>query len=288
MTKPKPVNKDKIKGTIYVMPAPFLLNLTDGRYAKLTVALELAPGQSDGAAADASASSGENAAGTLPEEPLVREIVTNAVTNQSGETLVSDQGRDALQATDPAGDRRSRPTSRSKQCCSQTSPSSRRERDRDDRVRAVRADRRRSPSHPGRPRRQVDLSRLSDIPMELSVEIGRTHMTVGETLDLRVGSVVTLERLAGETADLLVNGSAIARGEVVVIDEQYGLRITEILDCQAEPRARCEPVAQGAAAQADGEARRPAGGRRRLPHPHRPRMPAGGSRTRRRRGLSRA
>jgi flagellar motor switch protein FliN/FliY len=80
------------------------------------------------------------------------------------------------------------------------------------------------------PGSEVDLSRLSDIPMELSVEIGRTHMTVGETLDLRVGSVVTLERLAGETADLLVNGSAIARGEVVVIDEQYGLRITEILD----------------------------------------------------------
>ncbi|HYB24849.1 MAG TPA: flagellar motor switch protein FliN [Solirubrobacteraceae bacterium] len=81
---------------------------------------------------------------------------------------------------------------------------------------------------------QGDLSRLSDIPMELSVEIGRTHMTVGETLDLHVGSVVALERLAGETADLLVNGSAIARGEVVVIDEQYGLRITEILDGQVE------------------------------------------------------
>jgi flagellar motor switch protein FliN/FliY len=81
---------------------------------------------------------------------------------------------------------------------------------------------------------EADLSRLSEIPMELSVEIGRTHMTVGETLDLRVGSVVTLERLAGETADLLVNGSAIARGEVVVIDEQYGLRITEILDGTAD------------------------------------------------------
>jgi flagellar motor switch protein FliN/FliY len=84
------------------------------------------------------------------------------------------------------------------------------------------------------PASQVDLSRLSEIPMELSVEIGRTHMTVGETLDLCVGSVVTLERLAGETADLLVNGSAIARGEVVVIDEQYGLRITEILDSRAD------------------------------------------------------
>jgi flagellar motor switch protein FliN len=80
------------------------------------------------------------------------------------------------------------------------------------------------------PASDTDLTRLASIPMELSVEIGRTHMTVGETLDLGVGSVVTLERLAGETADLLVNGSAIARGEVVVIDEQYGLRVTEILD----------------------------------------------------------
>jgi flagellar FliL protein len=96
MTKPKPVNKDKIKGTIYVLPAPFLLNLQDGRFAKLTVALELAPGQSDGASADASASSGENAVGTLPEEPLVREIVTNTITNQNGETLVSEQGRHAI------------------------------------------------------------------------------------------------------------------------------------------------------------------------------------------------
>ncbi len=96
MSQPKPVNKDKIKGTIYVMPAPFLLNLTDGRFAKLTVALELAPGQSDGASATAAAASGENAVGTLPEEPVVREIVTNAVTNQSGETLVSDQGRKAI------------------------------------------------------------------------------------------------------------------------------------------------------------------------------------------------
>jgi flagellar motor switch protein FliN len=95
------------------------------------------------------------------------------------------------------------------------------------------------------PGTDVDLSRLSDIPMELSVEIGRTHMTVGETLDLRVGSVVTLERLAGETADLLVNGSAIARGEVVVIDEQYGLRITEILDGQPDAGLAQSPAGAG-------------------------------------------
>jgi flagellar motor switch protein FliN len=115
-----------------------------------------------------------------------------------------------------------------------------------------------SPPAPGS-ESEVDLSRLSDIPMELSVEIGRTHMTVGETLDLRVGSVVTLERLAGEAADLLVNGSAIARGEVVVIDEQYGLRITEILDGQPDPASSPEgelaDPAADAAARAAGEDR---------------------------------
>lgn len=88
-----------------------------------------------------------------------------------------------------------------------------------------------------------DLSRLSDIPMELSVEIGRAHMTVGETLDLHIGSVVTLERQAGETAGLLVNGTAIARGEVIVVDEQYGLRITEILEGGKDPAEAGEPVA---------------------------------------------
>ncbi len=100
---------------------------------------------------------------------------------------------------------------------------------------------------------ETDLSRLSDIPMELSVEIGRTHMTVGETLDLRVGSVVALERLSGETADLLVNGTAVARGEVVVIDEQYGLRITEILDRESDPE-HAESGAQDAAGEAPGVA----------------------------------
>jgi flagellar basal body-associated protein FliL len=92
MTAAKPVNKDKIKGTIYVLPKDFLLNLADGRYAKLTVALQLAPGQGDGASADAPASS-ESSVGTLPEEPLVREIVTNLITNQSGEELTSAHGR---------------------------------------------------------------------------------------------------------------------------------------------------------------------------------------------------
>jgi flagellar motor switch protein FliN/FliY len=79
---------------------------------------------------------------------------------------------------------------------------------------------------------ETDLRRLSDVPMELSVEIGRTRMTVGETLDLRVGSIVTLDRLAGEAVDLLVNGTPIAHGEVVVVDEQFGLRVTRIVDSE--------------------------------------------------------
>lgn len=81
----------------------------------------------------------------------------------------------------------------------------------------------------------ADLRRVSEVPLELSVEIGRTQMTVGETLDLRAGSIVTLDRLAGEPVDLLVNGTPIARGEVVVVDEEFGLRVTEILEGDGEP-----------------------------------------------------
>ena len=82
----------------------------------------------------------------------------------------------------------------------------------------------------------ADMSRLSEIPMQLAVEIGRTAMTVGETMQLRAGSVVELQRQAGEPVDLLVNGTPIARGEVVVIDDRYGLRIVEILADGAERR----------------------------------------------------
>jgi len=97
LTKSKPVVKTKVKGTVYQMPQPFLLNLTDGRYVKLSVALELAPGQSDGAPPGATSSSGgAEAVGTLPEEPLVRELVTNAVTNQSGEALIDPVSRTGL------------------------------------------------------------------------------------------------------------------------------------------------------------------------------------------------
>ena len=74
----------------------------------------------------------------------------------------------------------------------------------------------------------ADLGRLQNVPVELAVEIGRTRMTIGEALALGIGSVVTVGRLAGDPVDLLVNGRVIARGEVVAIEEELGLRITEI------------------------------------------------------------
>ena len=80
-----------------------------------------------------------------------------------------------------------------------------------------------------------DLARLTDVTVELTVEVGRTRMLLGETMSLGPGSVVTLDRQADKPVDLLVNGRPIARGEVVVIDEQFGLRITEVVG--AEPEA---------------------------------------------------
>ncbi len=89
------------------------------------------------------------------------------------------------------------------------------------------------------------------MPVELAVEIGRTRMTIGQTLDLRPGSVVSLNRLAGEPVDLLINGKPIARGEVVVIDEEFGLRITDVV---AGSRAVEDEGAAQAAAAAAAEA----------------------------------
>ena len=85
----------------------------------------------------------------------------------------------------------------------------------------------------------AELERLYDVPVELAVEIGRTKMTIRETLGLGPGSIVTLDRTAGEPVDLLVNGKPIARGEVVVIDEEFGLRVTEVL----APKASGEDAA---------------------------------------------
>jgi flagellar motor switch protein FliN/FliY len=71
---------------------------------------------------------------------------------------------------------------------------------------------------------------LHGVDMEVTVELGRTRMTVRDLLALTPGAVLELDRAAGSPADLLVNGRLIARGEVVVVDEDFGLRVTEIID----------------------------------------------------------
>jgi flagellar basal body-associated protein FliL len=91
---PKKVH-DKIAGSIYIMPGQFLVNLTDGRYGKLTIALVLAPGQSAGAAGEGAATPPDGF-GTLPEEAAVRDIITNILTDQSSSTLISSPGREKL------------------------------------------------------------------------------------------------------------------------------------------------------------------------------------------------
>jgi flagellar motor switch protein FliN/FliY len=81
----------------------------------------------------------------------------------------------------------------------------------------------------GRPASAAGFEMLQDVVMELTAELGRTKMSVRDLLSLQPGAVVELDRLAGSPADLLVNGRLIARGEVVVVDEDYALRITELV-----------------------------------------------------------
>ena len=78
------------------------------------------------------------------------------------------------------------------------------------------------------------LDMLHDVEMEVSAELGRTRMSVRELLSLSPGAIVELDRAAGSPADLLVNGRLIAKGEVVVIDENFGIRITEIVSPGSE------------------------------------------------------
>ncbi|CFR08170.1 MULTISPECIES: flagellar motor switch protein FliN [Yersinia] len=74
-----------------------------------------------------------------------------------------------------------------------------------------------------------DIDLILDIPVKLTVELGRTKMTIKELLRLSQGSVVSLDGLAGEPLDILINGYLIAQGEVVVVADKYGVRITDII-----------------------------------------------------------
>ena len=74
-----------------------------------------------------------------------------------------------------------------------------------------------------------NLNLLLDVNMELTVELGRTYMSVRQVLELQKGSVVELSRVAGDSVDIYVNDHLIARGDVVVVDDKFGIRVTEII-----------------------------------------------------------
>lgn len=86
----------------------------------------------------------------------------------------------------------------------------------------------------GQPPGKIDF--ILDVPLEITAELGRTRMLIADLLKLGQGSVIELSKLAGESLDILANQRLIAKGEVVVINEKYGIRVTEI----ASPRERIE------------------------------------------------
>ncbi|MDN5379644.1 flagellar motor switch protein FliN [Thermodesulfobacterium sp.] len=77
-----------------------------------------------------------------------------------------------------------------------------------------------------------DLEFILDIPLEISVEIGRTKMLIRDLLKLNQGSIIELEKFAGEPVEVYVNGKLMAKGEVVVVNDRFGVRVTEIISAQ--------------------------------------------------------
>ncbi|MWP61877.1 flagellar motor switch protein FliN [Gilliamella sp. Pas-s25] len=77
--------------------------------------------------------------------------------------------------------------------------------------------------------KKQDINLILDIPVELSVELGRTKIAIKDLLNLTQGSVIALDGLAGEPLDILINGYLIAQGEIVVVGDNYGVRITDII-----------------------------------------------------------
>ena len=81
------------------------------------------------------------------------------------------------------------------------------------------------------------LDMVLDVPVTLSMEVGRTRMPIRELLQLGQGSVIELDRLAGAPMDVLVNGTLIAHGEVVVVNEKFGIRLTDIVSARERVRS---------------------------------------------------
>lgn len=82
---------------------------------------------------------------------------------------------------------------------------------------------------PGRDEDLSNLDRIMDVPLVVSVELGRTSVQISDLLQLAQGSIVELTKLAGEPLDVLVHGKLVARGEAVVINDQFGVRLTDIV-----------------------------------------------------------
>jgi flagellar motor switch protein FliN/FliY len=74
-----------------------------------------------------------------------------------------------------------------------------------------------------------NISLIMDVPLEVTVELGRTSKSISEILDFTPGTIIELDKIAGEPIDVLVNGKFVAKGEVVVIEESFGIRVTEII-----------------------------------------------------------
>ena len=89
----------------------------------------------------------------------------------------------------------------------------------------------------GAPRaEEPNIESILEIPVSLSMEVGRTRVSIRNLLQLTQGSVVELERLAGEPLDVMVNGTLIAHGEVVVVNDKFGIRVTDVISAQERIR----------------------------------------------------
>ena len=88
------------------------------------------------------------------------------------------------------------------------------------------------PEEGGASMEDVSLDVILDIPVNISLQIGSTKISIRNLLKLNQGSVVELDRLAGEPLDVMVNGTLIAHGEVVVVNEKYGIRLTDVISAQ--------------------------------------------------------
>lgn len=81
----------------------------------------------------------------------------------------------------------------------------------------------------GTPNKDTNLKLILDIPVEIKVEVGNSRLSIREILNLAPGSIIELDRTAGSPADLIVNGTSVGQGDVVVVDESYGIRITKLV-----------------------------------------------------------